>query len=122
MKLSEFNTNEAADVLCEITPLLDNICTDETLIDSFGKALDTAEMTKTGLYMEFCHRLSKITPVLLKTHRADVFGVLAVLNRTSPEEIGKQPVMETMAQIKGVLMDKDLLSFFGSFSPLGRNA
>ena len=116
MKLSEFNTSEAADVLCEITPLLDNICTDETLIDSFGKALDTAEMTKTGLYMEFCHRLSKITPVLLKTHRADVFGLLAVLNKKTVAEIGAQPLMETMKQIREAVQDKELIDFFGSLA------
>lgn len=120
MKLSEFNTNEAADVLCEITPLLANIVTDDALIAQIGTAIKTDGMSKTGMYMEICRRISAATPVLMKTHREDVFGLLAVLNGKSTKEIGAQPLMETMGQIKDALQDKELITFFGSLAPQGR--
>lgn len=122
MKLSEFNTNEAADVLCEITPLLDNICTDEALVEKIGKAIDQTGMSKYGLYMETLHRLSNATPVLLRTHRLDVFGILGLLNKKTIDEIGAQPLMETLNQIKEMLQDEELVAFFGSSLPLGQNA
>ncbi len=36
MKLSEISTERAADVLCELTPLVDSIITDEDLMQSFS--------------------------------------------------------------------------------------
>lgn len=122
MKLSEFNTNEAADVLCEITPLLDNICTDEALVEKIGKAIDQTGMSKYGLYMETLHRLSASAPILLKTHREDVFGILAILNNKTVGEIGRQPFMETLSQLKDALHDEKLAVFFGSFKSPEQNA
>ena len=53
--------------------------------------------------------------LLLKDHRADVFGILAILNGTTAESVAKQNILTTILQIRTVFKDKELLDFFRSF-------
>ena len=79
MKLSELSTDRAADVLCEISVFLLNITSDEGVIASLK--LNTKEAkTVAEKYAMAANRVSQWVPMLLKTHREDVFGILAVLN------------------------------------------
>lgn len=41
MKLSELTTEQAADVLCELTPYIANITGDKALLDELGKKFDS---------------------------------------------------------------------------------
>ena len=41
MKLSELTTDQAADVLCEVTPYIANITGDKSLLDELGKKFDS---------------------------------------------------------------------------------
>jgi hypothetical protein len=73
MKLSEISTERAADVLCELTPLVDSIITDEDLMQSLS-AVVNREQTET---MSFGQKLllvsakaGKIVPILMKKRRA----------------------------------------------------
>ena len=115
MKLSELTTERAADVLCELTPYIANITGDKSLLDELANKFDSKGKSVAELYTFAAHKYATLAPILLKEHRNDVFGVLAVLNERSADEIAKQKVMETMKQVRDLFQDKELLDFFKSF-------
>ena len=115
MKLSELSTERAADVLCEVTPYIANITGDKALLDELAIKFDSKGKSVAELYTFSAHKDAQLVPILLKDHRADVFGVLAALNETTAEQIGKQKVMETIKQVGELFRDKELLDFFKSF-------
>lgn len=115
MKLSELTTERAADVLCELTPYIANITGDKSLLDELSNKFDSKGKSAAELYTFAAHKCATLVPILLKEHRNDVFGVLAVLNERSADEIAKQKVIETMKQVRDLFQDKDLLDFFKSF-------
>ena len=115
MKLSQLTTDNALDVLCEITPYVSNIVTDEELMATIGKTVKReGGMTRAGVMLLGAEKLTKIVPVVMKTHRADVYGIVAVLNGMEPEEIAQQNVIKTSMQIRDICKDKELLDFFKS--------
>ena len=115
MKLSEMTTDRAMDVLCEITPCIANITADEELLAELRNAIDTkAVKTKAELMAKAVEKITKLAPIVLKKRKADVFGILAALNEKTAEEIGKQNIIATMAQVREVVKDKDLMDFFKS--------
>lgn len=115
MKISELNTERAADILCEISVFALNIFSDEEITAAFRKKAESsgastnAEMIAVGV-----EKIGQLAPLLLKKHREDVFGILAVLNDTSAEKIAKQNILKTMMQIREIAKDKDLIDFFRS--------
>ena len=113
MKLSELTTEQAADVLCEITPFISNITGDKELLDELGNKFDTKGKSVAELYTFAAKKVAVLAPIILKTHRDDLFGILSVLNETDAEQIAKQNVLTTMKQIKDAISDKELLDFFG---------
>lgn len=115
MKLSELTTERAADVLCELTPYIANITGDKALLDELAKKFDSKGKSAMELYTFAAHKYATLVPILLKGHREDVFGVLAVLNETEPEKIAKQNIFSTLKQVRDVFKDKELLAFFKSF-------
>lgn len=115
MKLSEMTTDRAMDVLCEITPCIANITADEELLAELRNAIDPkAVKTKAELMVNGVEKITKLAPIVLKKRKADVFGILAALNEKTAEEIGKQNIIATMAQVREVVKDKDLMDFFKS--------
>ena len=114
MKISELSTERAADVLCEITPFIANIVSDTdllaTLKEKVGSGASIAE-----LYVMGAKKYATIVPIVLKTHRDDVFGLLSALNETDVETVAKQNIIETMMQVREVAKDKALLDFFKSW-------
>lgn len=114
MKFSQLTTDKALDVLCEITPYIANIATDDELMAVIGKAVKREGMTRAGVLLLGAEKLTKMVPVLLKTHRDDVYGVVAAVNGKTVDEIREQNFMKTTAQIVEVIKDKELLDFFKS--------
>lgn len=115
MKLSQLTTDTALDVLCEITPYVSNIVTDEELMETIGKAVKIkGGITTVGLMLLGAEKLTRIVPVVMKTHRDDVYGIVAALNGMEPDEIARQNIIMTSMQIRDLCKDKELLDFFKS--------
>lgn len=115
MKLSQMTTDRATDVLCEITPYVANIVGDEELLTELRNAVDPKEVaTQAELMAKGIEKVTKLVPIVLKKRKADVFGILAALNEKTPEEISKQNIIATMAQVREVIKDKELMDFFRS--------
>ena len=115
MKLSQLTTDRAVDVLCQLTPYIANITGDKELLDGLAQKLDNKGKSVAELYVFAAKKYAPLAPILLKNHKADVFGVLAVLNETTPEAVGKQNVLTTINQIREAFKDKELLDFFKSW-------
>jgi len=115
MRLSELSTDRAADVLCEISVHLLTITADEELLQQFKDTLgDAAGKTRAEMLMYGVDKIGKIIPLLLKKHKPEVLGILAVLNEKTPEQIGKQNIILTMSQIRDAIKDKELVNFIRS--------
>lgn len=119
MRLSELTTDQGLDVLCEISPYVNNIACDEGFFSAIGKGIKTDGMTKAGLMLAGAERLNKLIPILLQTHRKDIYGILGAINGVSKEEIAAQNVLKTAMQIRDALKDEELLGFFKSCAEQG---
>jgi len=115
MKVSQLSTDQALDVLCRLTPHISNITSDAALVETLGKVVNAGDgLNKYGSFMLVADRLGESVPILLKTHREDVYGILSILNEKEPEEVAKQSLMETLRQLREVFLDKELMAFFKS--------
>lgn len=115
MKLSELSTDKALDVLCELTPYVSNIASDDAVVGTVGKIVDTdKDINLYGKGLLMVERLGEIIPVLLKNHRPDVYGILSVMNERPAAEIAAQKIMDTIQQVRELFRDPELLSFFKS--------
>ncbi len=116
MKLSQLTTDETLDVLCEITPYINNIVIDQELTTELRRKVDPENLkTRADVMLEGVKKLNVLVPIVLKKRREDVYGILSVLNKRAPEEIAKQSFITTVNQIREVLEDKELINFFKSF-------
>jgi phosphoenolpyruvate synthase/pyruvate phosphate dikinase len=125
MKLSEISTERAADVLCELTPLVDGIITDEDLMQSLSAVVNreqTETMSVGQKMLLVSSKLGKIVPILMKKRRAEMFGILAVLNEKTPEQISAQNMLVTMMQVRDLVNDRELIDFFRSCRNTGEGA
>ena len=114
-KLSQLGTDECLDVLCEITPHIVNLVSDEEIMNAIGKPVDKKNSTKVGVMLIGAQRITTVVPLLLKTHRAAIYAILSVMGEKSVEEVAAQSTMATLWQIKELSNDKELLSFFKSW-------
>lgn len=116
MKLLDFSTDEAADILCTISPLIENIVKDTELRAITGEQIDIENITRIDAAFMLAEKIFTSTPILFGTHKDDIFGILAALNKKTVEEIKKQSLRETKDQIKEMLADEELRAFFTSLS------
>lgn len=115
MRLSELSTDRATDVLCELTPYIANIVSDEELLEELKKAVDRKDIVNKAQWLAVgAEKITKILPILLKKRKEDVFGILAVMNEKTVEEIAKQNILVTLKQAKTAFKDKELIDFFKS--------
>lgn len=115
MRISELSTDRATDVLCELTPYIANIVSDEELLEELKKAVDRKDIVNKAQWLAVgAEKITKILPILLKKRKYDVFGILAVINEKTVEEIAKQNILITLKQAKTAFKDKELIDFFKS--------
>ena len=115
MKLSEFSTDKAADVLCEISAYALNILTDEEIRDSLKKQTDEEKQQTAGeKYAIGAQKIGQWIPLILKKHREDAFGILAAVNGVAVDAIREQNILVTMRQIRELAEYKNLTDFFKS--------
>lgn len=114
MRISEFSTEKAADILLEISPFVTEITTDAELCEELSNAVDLKGKTQLEVIAVGAAKFSKLIPLVLKNHKDDVFGIVAVLNCKTIEEVYKQNIVVTMEEIRELVQDKELIGFFKS--------
>lgn len=121
MMLSDLSTDRAADVLCELTPYIAGITADEELLEELRAAIDIKGVsTRAELLLKGIEKITKITPIILKKRKRDVFGILAVLNEKTVEAVAAQNFIITLKQIRDIAKDRDLIDFFKSCADVDR--
>ena len=103
-------------MLCELTPYIVNIVSDKEIMDAVGKAVDKNTITQVGIMLLGAQKITAVIPLLLKTHRPDIYSILSIVGEKSVEEVAAQNIMATMWQMKELLNDKELVSFFKSWA------
>ena len=115
MKISELTTNEGLDVLCEITPYLGAIVTDDELVAELKRKTDVSnESTQAQVWAAALDKLTKLMPIILKTHRSDVYGIVGAVNGKTEDEIARQGFIKTASEIRDIINDKEFKDFFKS--------
>jgi len=118
MKLSQLSTGQALDALCRLTPQISNILDDKAILDEIvGLLPDKKDAKDTDVYgsgFRMMAGLGKLVPLLLRDHKEDVYCILSVLNEKEPSEIAAQGLMETVAQVRELFTDRELMAFFKS--------
>ena len=116
MKLSELSTDRALDVLCEILPNVNSICIDEELVEAVKKKISKnfTELTRAEILLTGAEKLTEIGLIALKKHRHDVLSILAAINGVEPEQVERQNIIKTMAMMRELAKDEELIAFFRS--------
>ena len=115
MKISELSTENALDILCEITPHINAICSDEDLTAELKSKVKAEDVhSKAAMVALGVEKLNKIIPIVFKKRRDDVIAILAALNGQSVEAIKQQNALKTAMQIREIAKDKALIDFFYS--------
>lgn len=113
MKFSEISTDKALDIICEITPYVANIATDEELLAELRKTVKVEPTaTKAEMMAIGAEKINNILPIIIKRRKADIFGIVGAINGVSAEYISKQSFVTTLGQIKEIFSDKEFLAFF----------
>ena len=110
MKISEMSTDQASDVLVRIADPASNIMHDQ---DSIAVIEKLAKADGDSALSFIADNLVPVCTVLLKTHRKDLYEIIAALSGKSKKEIAEQKWYDTIKDIKAC-WDGDLASFFGS--------
>lgn len=115
MRISDFSTNKAADVLVELTPHIENIFANEHLAAVLKDIAETdvSNIKSRFQYVAFAATMySRLAPILLKERREDVYSILSILNEKTVEEIAAQNIVKTLEMIREVFTDEQLIGFF----------
>lgn len=111
MRLSEMNTDQLADALCELAPLLEEIGNDENLNEYLHRLAERQKNGNMTILEKATSLVGKVVPSLLQTHREEVYKILSVLTGKTVAELRTQKGMETVREAKGCI-DAELISFF----------
>lgn len=115
MRISQLDTNAGLDVLCEITPYIGAIVTDEDLVAELKRKVDVGnDPTKAQVWVAALDKLTKLMPIVLKAHRSDVYGIVGAINGKTEAEIASQNFIKTAMEIRDIISDKDFRDFFKS--------
>lgn len=115
MKISQLSTDAGLDVLCEITPYIGAIISDEELTAELRRKINLGkDATQAEVYAAGLDRITKLMPIILKAHRADVYGIVGAINGKTEAEIAGQSVLKTAIEIRDIVKDKEFADFFKS--------
>lgn len=115
MKLSEMETEQVINVLCEATPYISNIVSDEKLLSELRETIEPAKAKNKAELLAFgAEKFTKLVPIILKRRKNDIYGVLSAVSGKSKTEISKQNIMTTLNEIRELIRDEDLMDFFKS--------
>jgi hypothetical protein len=105
MKLSDFNSDKAAEKLCEVSVWLKPILSDEDVLAIISDEVDMqGKTTAYAVAMGFSRILDAI-PLILKRHREALFSIVATINEASLEDVKNQPFSDTIDQTMEIVGD-----------------
>ena len=109
MKISEMSTTQASAVLVKVMQPMQNILSDENVMPGI-QAVMNQETPEKAIALA----MRTIVPDLLKSHTGDFCAIIGAINSKPQKAIEQQNIITTMAQVKEIFSDKELLDFFKS--------
>lgn len=115
MKISELTTEQALDVLCELTPLVSEVFSDEDLMNELKRKIGAKEgMTRADVIAFGIGKINAIMNVLFKKKKDLICAVIAAVNLTDAETVKKQNCIKTFGQIRDLAKDEEFVTFVKS--------
>lgn len=110
MRLSEMETEQAVRLLCALTEPMCRIAEDEQTQDVVSELTD-AGLSGLPPLKAWALAWSRLSPLLLHDHAAEVWEIAAALLGKTAAEVRRQRAGETLAQLREC-WDEELLGFF----------
>ena len=108
MKLSEIKGERVIETIAEIIEPIGNIMSDSEAKEMFQQGKSKGKQP-----------IFKILPTLLKTHKNDIYKILATVNGMDTEEYIEQSNMVTIINdFSDVIMDDSIKALFTSAKPV----
>ena len=111
LKLNEMNTEEMLDKICDITPFINNIVTDEKVMSVIGDKIN-ADKGEKEVNAFVYGKMFKLIPMFLKDHRDDVLSILAIMTNRTLDEVKKQNFFKTTLELKYLFSNKEIVELF----------
>ena len=103
-------TDIALDKLCNLTPIIEEL-RPKLKQDAELKAI-MVNYTAEGKKDDNVGFILRILPHLLNEYREAAYKIIAIVTDKDVEEIKEQPITVTFKEIKSLLEDEDMRSFF----------
>ncbi len=112
--LAELPAEEGIDRLIGMTPYLGNILTDEALTNALtaDPPKENQPMTRAMVMATGMKRMNALLPVLLKTHREDIYGLLSAYYAIPITELQGESYGALVSRIKNIINDESITAFF----------
>lgn len=104
-------TDVAIDKLIDIAPVIYAVKEKLSNDDKFAVFMRDFKANGGGDNIDFT---LKFIPHLLKVCKEEVYQILAIINDVSEDELKAQSIIKTINQIKDLIKDEDIRSFFSS--------
>lgn len=105
------NTEKTLDQMMELLPFITPILDDPALKDMRPDLRPNPDEGKSGFSMS--ELIARIYPLMLTSHRAELYGILGVLTGKTTEDVKLLP----FAEIKKILKEENVLKDFFDFFP-----
>ncbi len=104
MKLSEMTTDKAAELIVEVSPLIDKLIDDE-LVSDLETVISFEGKTIGEIYAIGAKKISTILSIVIKNHRAELFGIIGMISGKTIEEVAEMKMKDTINEVKTFFND-----------------
>lgn len=114
MRLFEMHGADALNALCDLVEPASRIVDDQETLEAFRKLalLDAKKIHPWAMWAS----MGMILRPVIKAHSEDLMQIAAALTGKPLDEVSKQPLMQTVQEVRAV-WDKDIRDFFISSAP-----
>ena len=118
MKLSELNTKEDYDLLCdlilEVTTLVQSDGFTKVVVNTQKELGNNNEVSTFEFARLLLEKKELVVNEVLKSNKKQIFKILSLLNKKTVKEIEEQPLFKTIGQVFELFKDEELMGFFKS--------
>lgn len=115
IKIDKFTTDKVFQIICAITPVIDEVMQDKEIKRIWERKTDIEGLSKEEAEKKLEAHMKKnmleLVPILLGKYKHQVYVILGVINDKTADEIAKQDFVETICQIEELINDKDAMGF-----------
>lgn len=104
MKFSELTAEKAAELIVEITPLVDKLL-DDKLVNELEAVITFKGKTIGEIYAIGAKKITAILSILIKNHKAELFSAIGLFSGKTIEEVSKMKMKDIINEVKTFVND-----------------